>query len=340
MYQSRSPGVSCLAFLLVSFCAHAQQPTPAVSKLAIVESHKIWDGAPHNAFTDLLRYKDAWICVFRESSAHVPGTNGVIRVLRSKDTKNWESVAAVTENGVDLRDPKVSVAPDGRLMLLAGGSLYDGEDGQPKRKLVGARTRVFFSTDAATWSVPSVVDLPDREWLWRVTWYEGTAYGVSYSTGSERKFVASLWKSQDGVHYEKVVQLDPPCSPSETTLRFEPDGTMLALVRGEQPDRHNALGRSAPPYQAWNWIDTSRPAHGPDFIRRADGAWLYAGREYEGGVKTVVGELRDGVCVPLVMLPSGGDCSYPGLAWDGEELLVCYYSSHEGKTSIYLARLK
>jgi len=36
-------------------------------------------------------------------------------------------------------------------------------------------------------------------------------------------------------------------------------------------------------------------------------------------------------------LPSGGDCSYPGLAWQAGLLRVSYYSSHEGKTSIYLA---
>ena len=43
----------------------------------------------------------------------------------------------------------------------------------------------------------------------------------------------------------------------------------------------------------------------------------------------------------MVVLPSGGDCSYPGLAVgpDGQ-LFVSYYSSHVGKTSIYFARLK
>ena len=38
-------------------------------------------------------------------------------------------------------------------------------------------------------------------------------------------------------------------------------------------------------------------------------------------------------------LPSGGDTSYPGLVWYDGILWVSYYSSHEGKTSIYLAKL-
>jgi hypothetical protein len=339
MNLSRSPGAFALLIALPlasTDVAVAAEET----RLSNVETRKIWDGAPHNAFTDLIRFGDAWICVFRESTSHVPGTNGVIRVLSSSDTKTWESVAAVSENGVDLRDPKVSIAPDGRLILLAGGSIYDGEDGQPKRKLTGASTRAFFSSDALTWTAPAVVDLPAGEWLWRITWHGGTAYGVSYSTKSAAKFVATLWKSKDGVHYEKIVQLDPPCAPSETTVRFTPDGSMLAMVRGEKSDVLTAFGRSVPPYQSWTWIDTGRAAHGPNFIMRKDGHWLYSGRDLDGGAKTVVGELQDGKCVPLVTLPSGGDCSYPGMAWDGDELLVTYYSSHEGKTAIYFARLR
>jgi len=45
------------------------------------------------------------------------------------------------------------------------------------------------------------------------------------------------------------------------------------------------------------------------------------------------------VLTPLVTLPSGGDTSYPGLVWHDGELWMSYYSSHEGKTSIYLARI-
>jgi hypothetical protein len=39
-------------------------------------------------------------------------------------------------------------------------------------------------------------------------------------------------------------------------------------------------------------------------------------------------------------LPSGGDTSYAGLVWHDDLLWISYYSSHESKTSIYLARVK
>jgi len=42
--------------------------------------------------------------------------------------------------------------------------------------------------------------------------------------------------------------------------------------------------------------------------------------------------------IELLRLPSGGDTSYPGLVWHGGLLWVSYYSSHEGRASIYLAR--
>jgi hypothetical protein len=48
----------------------------------------------------------------------------------------------------------------------------------------------------------------------------------------------------------------------------------------------------------------------------------------------------DGQYNPQLTLPSGGDNSYPGMVWHGGQLWLSYYSSHEGKSSIYLAKIK
>jgi hypothetical protein len=47
---------------------------------------KIWDTAPHSAFTDLIRFNDTFYCTFREGTGHVPGKktgdgDGEIRVI-------------------------------------------------------------------------------------------------------------------------------------------------------------------------------------------------------------------------------------------------------------------
>ena len=87
---------------------------------------RIWDAGAHNAFTDLIRWRDRWYCTFREGDEHVGG-DGRIRVLVSTDGQAWTSAALVGEPGIDLRDPKLSTTPDGRLMIVAGGSVARGE---------------------------------------------------------------------------------------------------------------------------------------------------------------------------------------------------------------------
>ena len=83
---------------------------------------------------------------------------------------------------------------------------------------------------------------------------------------------------------------------------------------------------------------------GPNFIQLPGGRWIAAGRIITPatGAKTVICDLdvARGKLTPLVTLPSGGDTSYPGLVWHEDQLWVSYYSSHEGKTGIYLAVLR
>ena len=94
-------------------------------------------------------------------------------MLASADGKTWESVALLEEEGVDLRDPKLCVTPDGRAMLVMGGSVYEEEE------LTTRRPRVAFSDDGREWGALRPV-LADGDWLWRVTWHARS--GVKRST--------------------------------------------------------------------------------------------------------------------------------------------------------------
>ena len=309
----------------------------------VLQARTIHDAAPHAAFTDLVRFRDRFYCVFREADAHVGG-DGKIRVLTSPDGSAWESAGLVAEEGIDLRDPKISVTPDGRLMLVAGGSVYRGGT-----TLLGRQPRVAFSADGHTWSAPTRI-LAENDWLWRVTWHDGQAWGVAYRTGAPEgtpadagEWTTTLYKSPDGLSWQPVTVWDIPGRPNETTLRFRADGTALALVRRESGDRQGWFGSAPPPYRDWTWKPIGRPIGGPELCILADGRIVAAGRDYrsDGPVTAIdVIDPATGAWPARVTLPSGGDTSYPGLVEQDGTLWMSYYASEGGRSTIRFARIE
>jgi hypothetical protein len=128
--------------------------------------------------------------------------------------------------------------------------------------------------------------------------------------------------------------------PNETTIRFDKTGTMLALVRRESGK--GWFGSAKPPFREWTWKELNYKLGGPNFIELPDGTLVAGTREYGEKKKatTLIARLTPDALEPLATLPSGGDTSYPGLVWHDHLLWVSYYSSHQGKTSIYLAKVK
>lgn len=333
-------GLPVLLLLLAS--SVWAQETAAQKYLLSVE--RIFDRAPHSAFTDLVEFNGKLYCTFREGSGHVPGkdgTNGTIRIIASADGQNWQSVALLSEAQVDLRDPKLSVTPDGRLMLLVGGSYYEGET------LGLRRTRVSFSDKLGrNFSAPRPVEIDpkiktDADWLWRVTWHRGIGYGVLYQSGGD-EFQAQLVSTRDGLRYQLVTTFAIGGRPNETTVRILPDGEMLAWVRRERESQNGFIGSSRPPYTNWTWKEQNARLGGPNFLILPNGKLIGTTRGYLADRKAntyVTWLTRDGAINPIVTLPSGGDTSYAGMVVRGDRLLISYYASHEGKTAIYLATL-
>ena len=77
-----------LLFLSRASWSQENPSTPAPGKAVLADVRKIWDRAPHNAFTDLVRFQDRWFCVFREGQGHV-SPDGAIRVITSTDGREW-----------------------------------------------------------------------------------------------------------------------------------------------------------------------------------------------------------------------------------------------------------
>jgi hypothetical protein len=297
------------------------------SDATLISTTKIWSQAPYNSFTDLEFFKGQYYCTFREATQHtVPpaGTQGgQIRVLRSTDLTTWTSVALM-DFGInnDLRDPKLSVTPDNRLLLIAGDSPQS----------TGTRQSYSWSsTNGTTWSSPTAT-VAAGQWLWRVEWNGATGYGISYASNSTR-----LYKTTNGATFSTVVST--LTTGNEGAMLFRKDGTFLALIRRD-PD-NAVLGTSTGNYTGWSFTNTNRFVGGPNMIELPDGRIVVGGRSVDGTTRTSLMFLDPTTATlsEFMTLPSGGDTSYPGFVWNNNKLYVSYYSSHEGKASIYLSQV-
>jgi len=330
-----------IAFLLLQTTTFATEP--------VVKVTRIWNEAPHNAFTDLIRFKGKFYCVFRESAAHVPRKreeDGKIRVLVSENGKQWASLALLSEKGYDYRDPKLFVTSKGKLTVLIGASIY--EDG----KFVSQHNYVAFLDKAGkSFSVPVAVQIDKsvaagNNWLWRVTWQGKAGYGVMYKildNVGPRTARLFLMKTKDGIHYSLVAPLEVDGFPNESTVLVQPDKEMLIVVRRDSTSANSGkMGRSKPPYTHWEWADMGIRLGGPNMIRTKEDGLILGSRCFNEKKQPYTGILSvdaSGSHAPLVSLPSGGDNSYPGMLVFGDTLWVSYYSSHEGKAGIYLAQI-
>ncbi len=328
-----------LSLIIFSFNAYSQQP-PFIVK-------KIWDKAPHNAFTDLIRFEGKFYCTFREANSHAIRTNttdfGRIRVLISIDGEDWQSFALIEKKGYDLRDPSWSITSTGKLMLLMAGSLYDGI------KIACVHCQVsFFDQTKNSFSDPKPIKYDkkinsDLNWLWRVTWFKGKAYGVVYQfdKGISQAEIY-LVESKDGVHYSLVTPLEVEGNPSETAINITPEGKLALLVRRDGKNEDGLYGESNYPFKKWNWVHTGYRIGGPRFIFGPGGEMLIGTRTFSKKGDWLTGLLvsdSTGRFRQIFEFPSKGDCSYPGMLIYNEILYFSYYSSHQGKPSIYMATI-
>jgi hypothetical protein len=304
----------------------------APSHAQLIQVERIWDRAPHNAFTDLARYKGEWFCVFREGQAHV-SPDGALRVIRSRGGRAWTSAALLTWTNGDLRDAKLSLTAAGELMLSGAVAL-------PQPGPVRHRSLAWFSRDGRSWSAP--VEIGDTNfWLWRTTWDQRVAYSIGYETTVE-SFVR-LYTSSDGRRFTSLVpRLFDHGAPNESSLVFLRDHTAMCLLRRDGPPNSGLLGSARPPYTTWEWKDLGVRIGGPHMLRLPDSRLVAAVRLYDGAVRTSLAwvDPTRGQLTEFLKLPSGGDTSYAGLIYYRGLLWVSYYSSHEGKANIYLARVR
>ncbi|GJM29946.1 MAG: hypothetical protein DHS20C17_25810 [Cyclobacteriaceae bacterium] len=326
-----------LAGLLLVICRCAEIPDDDAEE---IPAQLIWDQAEHSAFTDLVFFQGQFYCTFREGVGHTPAksnVDGAIRVINSVDGEQWKSAGLITVENYDLRDPKLSVTPDGRLMVLMGAADYQGKE------VMGRQGMVSFSQEGLSFSEPVPIRMDslisnDKDWLWRVNWHQPTGYGVMYQNDGDAS-KAYLVQTSNGIDYQLVTDLGLDNKPNEATIKILPNQQMTMIIRREGGNTHGLMGKSMPPYQQWEWQDLGIRLGGPDFLLLPDGEVLLGSRVYgEQGHRTglFLGQ-QDGHFKQVGLFPSGGDTSYPGMVMKNDTVYVSYYSGHENKTSIYFA---
>jgi hypothetical protein len=330
---------STLLLLAALPCVASAAPAPTASAGAaapeLISVERIWDKAPHNAFTDLIRCNDQWVCAFREAPAHKGGVkDSRMRVLVSSDAKSWMPASELSDPRGDIRDAKMAILPDGRLTLLTAIQLFDRSNGQTHQSVA------YYTRDLKTWEGPIDVGQPNF-WMWGIKFHKGAGYSIGYGTAGER--TVRLFKTTDGVKYEPIVKklaiADP--YPNENAIYFDADDTATVLLRCDPAAAF--IGKAKPPYTEWTWTQSNARVGGPALTRTPDGRLLGAGRLHDGKVRTSLFWIdeKTGAITECLTLPSAGDTSYPGLVWHDGVLHMSYYSTHEDKkSSIYFARVK
>jgi len=70
-----------------------------------MEIKSVWCDGYHNAFTDIIKFKDDFFITFRHATKHGVDGRGEIYVVKSKNLENWGLIKKFP-NLPDSRDPK------------------------------------------------------------------------------------------------------------------------------------------------------------------------------------------------------------------------------------------
>ena len=261
-----------------------------VEEMSLPHGTKIWDLAhvtdrreKRMELTDLVRFRDAWYCGFREGDIHGNHPSGRARIIRSSDGANWETAALFDWDCADVREPKFSATAEGHLMVntslaftsreaRADGKCYQLEEtGTPEtdaEEMVARQSVTWLSADGKKWSSAYACPSGVNTWRWEVAWHSGMGYSVGY-TGKDAK--GSLYRTRDGKSWRMLLSdFLPEGQGNEASLAFGVDSTVYCLLRDGRlrSRRGGALGSDvhgsalpmfgvgkAPYYQEWAWKD-------------------------------------------------------------------------------------
>jgi hypothetical protein len=329
-----------IALVMITGMAACTKDKDPVEEFPITTS-LVWNKMNHCAFTDLVRFNNAFYITFREAASHTAtaATAGRVRILKTTDGSQWEEVALIALSQKDIRDPKLSITPDNRIMVIMDVEEFNVAG----NTVISRKPHVSFSdANGAAFSVPEACTLDPSvqsttNWIWRVTWHKGVGYGIDYSSGKGYFLV----KTTDGKTWEKITNLEVDGTPNEATIRFNSQDNMYILIRRESEDQLAVLAEANAPYTNFKFTKMPFRVGGPDFLFLDDNTLVVGTRWYneagEGsGTVLYVVDLAGNIKRSL-KVPSAGDSSYTGMVLFENKLWFSYYTSHWGPTHVWWA---
>ncbi len=325
-----------------------------VPHVRVTNIRRVFHNGEHNAFTDLVRFKDRFYLTFRSCpDGHAVHPTASVIILASDDAQTWQTVHRFRVEERDTRDPHFLVFR-GKLFVYTG-TWYSGASTIPPAEydLNLHLGYAAWSEDGATWHSPVMLEGTFGHYVWRASTFGDKAYlcgrrklGFDVTPRGEGRKVESLMlESEDGLVWRKRAVFQE-IEGDETASLFEADGSVVAI--GRRGGGNAQLLRSTPPYTNWVRKDLDRYIGGPLLARWGD-RYVVGGRKSIGqqGPKTSMYWLVDDRLHEFAELPSGGDTSYPGfVALSPTSAIMSWYSSHEkdadGRTitAIYMADLQ
>lgn len=321
----------------------------AVPALHIENVRRAFHNGEHNAFTDLVRWRDRFWLAFRSSpDGHGVFASGSVIILSSTDAKTWRQVHRFSVSERDTRDPHFLVFRD--KLFVYTGTAHVGPEGKRHTDWNAHYGYATWTENGTSWAKPHALEGTYGHYIWRAAAHGGKAYLCArrwreHQPGRDRSTMeAALLESEDGLRW-RFAGLIQETEGNETALWFEPDGTLIGLSRAN--DQFSVLARSRAPFIEWTRETLPGYIAGPMLARWGE-RWVVGGgrKTSQGSRTTTLLWLQGTQLVPFAELPSAGDNSYPGFVQlDDSRALVSWYSSHEknadGKpiTAIYLADL-
>lgn len=299
---------------ILQACSKNSTPNPNL------EVRTIWTNKSYCAFTDIIKFHDRWFCVFREGVSHL-SANGFIRVLVSDDSNEWKSHSVLKVSNADLRDPKLMIGLNDQLIIYAC-----------LKQITIENVMWELNETSDTWGTLLKSDV-SNDWLWRIRKNNNNLYSLGYQITSRSPLFSalSLYTSNRSVFPKfKVLKKDianDGC-PTESSILFLDDKTMIVISRRDCGDQMTMLGTSKFPYDSIKWDNLNIVLQSPNMINVGNDIYV-AGRIYNPDDRTALFKLNftDRKLIKLADLPSKLDTGYPGMYYQDGKLWISFYSA-------------